>query len=215
MRSLRVVHLQPFLRDLPDLGQRGEDPRVEHLGAVRLVEALDNGVLVRFPRLDVMQQDPVRLTLGSQRRRDQFRAVVTPQPCRGPVQRHQLPQQLHYPPTRQRGTDLDRQRFPIAFVQHVKRPVAAPVVQRIAHEIERPRPVQDRWGFQRQPRPSQHPLLPPALEVEVQRAVHAIHPLPVPAMAQGPQAIKAEPEAPSAVPIDQRHRRADHRLVVC
>jgi hypothetical protein len=59
VRPLRVVGRQPGGGHVTHLGQRGEEPGIEHLGAVGPVEALDEGVLARLPRLDVMQADPV------------------------------------------------------------------------------------------------------------------------------------------------------------
>ena len=57
MRPLLVVFDEPALGDLLHLLDRFEDVGVEHLGAVRAVEALDEGVLVGLAGLNEAQLD--------------------------------------------------------------------------------------------------------------------------------------------------------------
>jgi hypothetical protein len=46
--------------DLPHLVEEIEEMGVENLFAIAAIEALDEGVLIRLPRLDVSDGDPVR-----------------------------------------------------------------------------------------------------------------------------------------------------------
>lgn len=57
--SFLVVFEHPSPGELPDLSQAGKEPSVEHLGTVGPIEALDEGVLVRFAGLDVVDEDAV------------------------------------------------------------------------------------------------------------------------------------------------------------
>ena len=57
MRPLLVVLDEPILRDLLHLLDRFEDVGAEYFGSVRLVEALDERVLIRLAGLDETQLD--------------------------------------------------------------------------------------------------------------------------------------------------------------
>jgi hypothetical protein len=52
MRTDFVVAIDPAIRDFPDLRNRIEQIRIQHLLPVGPVEALDEGVLIRLARLD-------------------------------------------------------------------------------------------------------------------------------------------------------------------
>ena len=58
MRSLLVVNDEPVLGQFADLRQRLEEMRIEHLGAIAAIEALNEGVLIGLSRLDVVEIDP-------------------------------------------------------------------------------------------------------------------------------------------------------------
>ena len=51
MRPLLVVRDKPALGQGADLGERFEEIRIEHLGAIGAIEALDEGVLRSGPRI--------------------------------------------------------------------------------------------------------------------------------------------------------------------
>lgn len=53
MGPFLIVTLQPFGTDLADLLQGFEHIGIEHFGPVRPIEALDKGILIRLPGLDV------------------------------------------------------------------------------------------------------------------------------------------------------------------
>lgn len=57
MRTNFDIASEPTVGDFPDVGERLEQVWVEHFFAVAAVEALDEGVLVGFARLDVAQLD--------------------------------------------------------------------------------------------------------------------------------------------------------------
>lgn len=59
MGPLAVVTLQPVVRHLADLGQRGEDLGIQDFRPPRLVEAFDAGTLVRLGGLNVLEYDTV------------------------------------------------------------------------------------------------------------------------------------------------------------
>ena len=57
MRPLLVVGDEPAVGHRADLSQRFKEIGIEHLGAIAAVEALDEGVLIRLARLDVVNPD--------------------------------------------------------------------------------------------------------------------------------------------------------------
>lgn len=58
VRPLFIVSLYPFGTDLADLIERVKDISIQHFRAIRPIEPLDKGILIRFPGLDVPQFDP-------------------------------------------------------------------------------------------------------------------------------------------------------------
>ena len=58
MRPLLVVNDEPALGQRADLRQRLEEMRIEHLGAIAAIEALDEGILIGLSRLDIVEVDP-------------------------------------------------------------------------------------------------------------------------------------------------------------
>jgi hypothetical protein len=78
MGSFFVIALKPLMRDFPHFLKRCEQPAIEHLGSVRSVKALDEGVLIRFARLYETQFNTLVLAPIGQILRGQFRAIVEP-----------------------------------------------------------------------------------------------------------------------------------------
>jgi len=58
VRPLVVVTLYPFGADLPNLIEGLEYIGIQHLGTIRPIESLDEGILIGFARLDRAQFDP-------------------------------------------------------------------------------------------------------------------------------------------------------------
>ncbi len=58
MRPLLVVNDEPALGQRACLRQRLEEMRIEHLGAIGAIEALDVGILIGLARLDVVEVNP-------------------------------------------------------------------------------------------------------------------------------------------------------------
>ena len=60
MRPLAVVDPQPVGGDGLQVGGGLKEVRVQHLGPVPAIEALDVRILIRLPRLDVVDGDAMR-----------------------------------------------------------------------------------------------------------------------------------------------------------
>ena len=60
MRPLAVVDAEPGVGERLELRGRVEEMGVQHLSAIRAIEALDVRVLIRLARLDVVDHAPVR-----------------------------------------------------------------------------------------------------------------------------------------------------------
>ena len=204
----------PLRRDLPRILQRAKEPGIKHLRAVRAIEALDVGILVRFPGLNMPQRDALRLAPLGERLRNQFRSVVEPQFLRAAMQRHELIQHFRHAPTRQRGFDFDREDFPIALVEHIEGPKWAPILEPIMHEVERPGLIEHRGGIHRLPRPRRHPPLDPPPPHQAQRAVHAPNALGIPRPPEEAESIRQQIAAPPrAFGGEQGLHRVDHRPI--
>ena len=80
-----VVDAQPLTRQGLQVGNRFEEMGIEHLRAIGAVEALDVGVLVRLPRLDVVAGDAVLGAPVCKGLRRKLRSVIDPyragRPC--------------------------------------------------------------------------------------------------------------------------------------
>jgi len=74
--SLLVVLEHPRPAELSNLIEMSEQPSVEHFLAIRSVEALDVGVLIRLAGLDVVDQDAVGLAPAHEDVTEELRAVV-------------------------------------------------------------------------------------------------------------------------------------------
>ncbi len=79
MWPLLVVFLKPGLRDLANLLERVEQIGIENFLSIGLVEALNERVLVRLPRLDEVQLDLLPFTPLGEGDGRQLAAVVEPQ----------------------------------------------------------------------------------------------------------------------------------------
>jgi len=216
MGALRVVCHEPRFRLRADLRERGEDVRIEDFAAIRAIETLDVRVLIGFAGLDVLQPYSVLFAPSRERMRDELRPVVTADGAWRAMDREQLLEHADDARAGQRRTDFYSEGFAVAFIQHVQRAEAPPVVEHIVHEVERPGVIELRWGVER----LLHPLWKPALraprQVEPQRAIHAMYALPVPPVPIEPQAIEALPEAPARATLQfAREDILDGRVLEC
>ena len=100
-----------------------------------------------------------------------------------------------------READLDREGLAVPLVQDVERPEAPAVVERVAHEIERPDLVEHRRGDERLAQPRRHPTFRAPRQIQAQRAVHAMDPLVVPRVPVE-RADRSTSRSPSAVALD-------------
>src|SRR5215471_16611106 len=146
MGALGVVGREPGLGDRAHLLERIEEISVEHLFAVRPVEAFDEGILIGLAGLNVAEADPLGHTPLDEGFGHELGAVVYADPCWASIEPHELVQHPNDPGARDGGADLDGQRLSIALVDDRKGPEGAAVVQGIDHKIEGPRLVQARRG---------------------------------------------------------------------
>lgn len=99
------------------------------------------------------------------------------------------------------------------LVQYVEHPEATAPVQRIAHEVHGPDLVGHRQHLHALALPLwQAPLLAP-WQIQAHGAVHAPHPLVVPAVTIEAQPVEAHPEAPAGMLVGQRVQRIDQRAI--
>ena len=67
---------------LADLFERGEEPDVQDLFSIGPIETFDESILIGFPRLDVLDLDPVLVSPGAKLRSQKLGSVVDPQDLR-------------------------------------------------------------------------------------------------------------------------------------
>ena len=76
MGPLAVVDAQPLVGHSPQLGDRFKQVRIQHLGSVASIEALDIRVLIWLPGSDVVRCHAVLGTPVDEGLRGEFGAVV-------------------------------------------------------------------------------------------------------------------------------------------
>ena len=76
MRPFGVVVASPFLELDPRLGKRGEQRLVQELVAQAAIEAFDEGILLRFARLDVVLFEPKALRPSEHRQAVELGTIV-------------------------------------------------------------------------------------------------------------------------------------------
>ena len=113
MGPLLVVGNEPAIGHRADLGQRFKEMGIEHLGTIAAVEPLDEGVLIRLARLDVVQSDAALVTPIDEYLGGQLGTVVQAQRTWPPVQRDEFLKDPDDASRRDRPTDVDRQAFAI------------------------------------------------------------------------------------------------------
>ena len=157
-----------------------EDPRIEHFRAKAFVEAFDVRVLIRLAGLNEVDVNAVLSRPLLHRVRQEFRAVVAAELAWPTVDGTQLLEHGDDAHARQRHIDFDGERFAIPLVQDVEPAIGATRVERVAHEIHRPRVVQSRRRREREHVAFRQALLGASRLIEAQRAVHAVDALVIP-----------------------------------
>ena len=98
-----------------------------------------------------------------------------PQGRRAAVDGHESVEHPDDALTGHRQAHRNLQALPIPFVDDRQQPDASAVVERLAHEVERPGAVQYRRRGQRLSHPTWHAPRGPARQIQAQRTVHAMH----------------------------------------
>ena len=81
-------------------------------------------MLVRFAFRDILDDQPGRVSPGHEGRAEKLRAVIDAKALRQAALEPQLFKDADQPMTRERGVDLDGQRFPVKVVDHIEGPEA-------------------------------------------------------------------------------------------
>src|SRR5215467_14768922 len=199
MGPLGVVGFKPRVRDRAHVLERVEEMSIEDFLAKRSVEALDEGVLIGLARLDVAEADALGGAPRHEGLSDEFRTIVDAQAGRAPIETREVVEHADDARAGDRRPNLDAQSFTVALVDDRERPERTAVVERVCHEVERPRDIQLGGGAQRLPEPRGQSPLRPARQVQAEGAVHAVHPLVIPAMASPAQPMKTLPETPATM----------------
>lgn len=187
MRSLLVIALSPLLDLVACVLQAREPLLVEALVSERAVEAFDEAVLDRLPRLDEVELDVSLFGPGRQRDAQELRSVVRHQSARKPKGFRELIEHSHHPIGRDGRRDLDPRHLSRAEIHDRERPQPAPIDEPVVDEVHRPGVVSlDRDGS-RGARKALQPLAPSATYLELKGAIHAIDPLAVRRRAFAPQ----------------------------
>jgi len=87
-----VVTLQQFCGDLAHLFQRLKHKGIEHFCSIGPIIALDEGILIRFPRLNIAQLDRPLYTPGDEALGEELRSIVEAKRLRLAPPGHHLPQ---------------------------------------------------------------------------------------------------------------------------
>jgi hypothetical protein len=108
MGPLFVISLQPFGADLPHLLQGFKHVGVQHFRAIGPIISLDEGMLIRFPRLNISELNRPLCTPGDEALGEEFRPIVEPNRLRLALPSHDLLQHAHHPFRGQRRIHFDR-----------------------------------------------------------------------------------------------------------
>ena len=105
--------------------------------------------------------------------------------------------------------NFDGERFAIALVEHIEQTLGSPVVERVAHELHRPRLVELRRRLQGHHLARRHAHLRSTHLVQARHTMHAIDALVVPRISQRAETVVALPEAPAVMLLDHRLQGRD------
>ena len=171
------------------------------------VVALDVGVLLGLPGLDVLDGDLPFFGPFHQLATDVFGAVVDPYGAGFPSPLDDPVQAANDPFGGQGKVHLNAQPFPVEVVEHVQQPELAAIAEAISHEVHGPghvRRVRHRQGIGLL---ALQPLAWLDPQVQFQRAIDAIDALVVPRMTFDiAQMQEAQAEAPGLAGVGQPDR---------
>ncbi len=182
---MMVVVVLPEADLLPGISQAREQHLVEELVAEAAVEALDEAVLHRLARRDVVPVDASPLAPGEDCHRGQLRPVVRDNHLRSAAKGDQRVELAGDAVAGQRGVGDQGQALPTEVIDHRQHPEPTPVREGITDKIEAPAPVH-RVRHQHRPPCAERPLaatspahLEPLFAVEPPQLLEVHHdPLP-------------------------------------
>jgi len=116
MGPLFVVTLQPFGADLAHLLQGFKHVGVQHFRPIGPIIALDEGILIRFSRLNIAQLNGPLGTPSDETLGEEFRAIVEANRLWLAPPAHHLLQHADHALRWERRINLDRQALPYAFI---------------------------------------------------------------------------------------------------
>lgn len=167
MREVVGVVVLPGTDLLPGLAEGREQCLVQQLVPEAPVEALDEAVLHRLARRDVVPFDAGALAPRQDRHRGQLRVVVADHHGRAPPPGDHGVKLPGDAMSRQRRVRHQRQALAAVVVDHGQHPEPASVRQRVADEVEAPADVRRIWQ-QHRPTRAEGPLpAAPATHLEL------------------------------------------------
>jgi hypothetical protein len=134
----RIVVILEDGEHLPRMGERGEQRLIEQLVAKAPIETLDEGVLLRLARGDVMPFDPGLLGPAQNGDAGQFRSIVGDAHGRPASHSDEGVELAHDPQARQRCIGRQRQAFSGEVVDHRQDPKSPAIDERVRQEIQAP-----------------------------------------------------------------------------
>jgi len=179
VRAYRVVLEAPSLDLFPGVPKIVEPVLVQTLVPELAVEALDVGVLRRFPRVDEVQLDPVTVRPGVQRLSAELPAIVGDDRPGDSSRLRQSVHDPHDPGTGERRVHLDGRALPGEVVHDRQRPELPPVREAVLQDIHRPQLLGPRGHRQRGGADPGPDLLPLPANFQVFLRVDPVRPLVV------------------------------------
>ncbi len=139
-----VIIVTPTRDDLACVGQTPESMLVQAFIAESAVEALNEGVLHRLARLDIVPGDPTR-NPPQDRATSQFGPIITDNDLGHAAHADELFEFAHHTYSAERSIDYRGQAFAAEVVDDAQNAKASAGTARIGDEVERP-PFIDRAG---------------------------------------------------------------------
>jgi hypothetical protein len=162
MWPIVVVIVPPGFQHGTGMQQRAEQRLVEQLIAQPVVEALDEPVLLRLSRRDVVPTNAALVRPGEDGGRSQLGAVVADDRLRTPAAlANNVIELARHAPPRDRGVRDQRQAFARAIIDHGQDAEAPVIGQLVGDEVQAPALVGSQCRLDRPPSPHR-PLATPA-----------------------------------------------------
>ena len=135
MVSFFVVFEHPCPGDFSHFIEVTEQPSIEYLVTIRAIEAFDKRILIRLPRLNIVEHNPVVLAPTDNDFAQESGSIVGSQNIRQTALLFQLFEYPNQPSAWKRRINLDRKRFTIEVIKDIERSKTHAVVQGITHEV--------------------------------------------------------------------------------